>query len=694
MISNLKRYTLYIVNLTDIVAMLVSYAIAFVIRSNLPQLAFIRWGANDYSRFLMIVIIGYIIFNILSLYNDDNFLKRNTREEFAASLKMVFYVMTAVIVYLYAFKVSQMYSRLFIGIYAGLLLVIDFALRTIVKKKVIPMFRNSGKSEKVMILASRRQAEHVIEKILDTEDWRFIIKGLVITDEDLQDEMIGEYPVLSTRENMFRDIEQLDIDSVLIVQDQEGDDQIESWLKEFRRLGKIIHVQIDEFDVEDSYRGLDRIGNCPVVSYHNIAPMPKRQALIRRIFSLAVAVVLFPVYVVVYLLAWLFTLPESAGKMIVTRVRLGRNNRRFYQYRFRYYRLDAQQRIDEGKSPYTVCGRVLRFTHLDGLPVILNILAGDMDLIGPKAPSLPRYLKMSSSERNKLSIRPGAIGYWSCEKNKSKNSFDEDDYVLNWNIGKDFFIIVITLMRYVTFQSIRKNSDTHEQEELAFAAEQLKLRQPLEYDRTYYTKKQSVIYLFIKRLFDIVLSLIAIILLSPVLLILTVLVTLDDGGSPFYGHTRVGKNGKYVTIYKFRSMRQDAGDLEKLLTPEQLEQYQKEFKIDNDPRITKVGNFIRRTSLDELPQLFNILFGSLSIVGPRPIVEEETKIYGREIGKLLSVKPGLTGYWQAYARNNATYETGERQRMEMYYVDHASLWLDFRIILRTFVSVLKKEGAQ
>ena len=114
------------------------------------------------------------------------------------------------------------------------------------------MFRNSGKSEKVMILASRRQAEHVIEKILDTEDWRFIIKGLVITDEDLQDEMIGEYPVLSTRENMFRDIEQLDIDSVLIVQDQEGDDQIESWLKEFRRLGKIIHVQIDEFDVEDS----------------------------------------------------------------------------------------------------------------------------------------------------------------------------------------------------------------------------------------------------------------------------------------------------------------------------------------------------------------------------------------------------------------------------------------------------------
>ena len=201
-------------------------------------------------------------------------------------------------------------------------------------------------------------------------------------------------------------------------------------------------------------------------------------------------------------------------------------------------------------------------------------------------------------------------------------------------------------------------------------------------------------YLLIKRIFDILLSLLAIVLLSPVLLILTILVIADDGGSPFYGHKRIGKNGEIVTIYKFRSMRQDAGDLEKLLTPEQLEQYKKEFKIDNDPRITNIGNFIRKTSLDELPQLFNILFGSLSIVGPRPIVEEETKIYGKDIAKLLAVKPGLTGYWQAYARNNATYETGERQKMEMYYVDHASLLLDIRIILRTFISVIKKDGAQ
>ncbi|MFR3038304.1 MAG: sugar transferase [Agathobacter rectalis] len=108
-----------------------------------------------------------------------------------------------------------------------------------------------------------------------------------------------------------------------------------------------------------------------------------------------------------------------------------------------------------------------------------------------------------------------------------------------------------------------------------------------------------------------------------------VIIRMSDGGSVFYGHTRVGYKGKKISVYKFRSMKTNAGDLEKILTPEQLEQYVKEFKIDNDPRITKIGGFLRKTSLDELPQLINILKGELSIVGPRPIVEKETEIYGK-----------------------------------------------------------------
>lgn len=220
---------------------------------------------------------------------------------------------------------------------------------------------------------------------------------------------------------------------------------------------------------------------------------------------------------------------------------------------------------------------------------------------------------------------------------------------------------------------------------------------PYQYDESVYKVEKTFgrhIYLIIKRTFDVVLSAIGLIILSPVFLIIMICVIAEDGSNPFYGHIRIGKNGKKICVYKFRSMKNIDVDIEKILTPEQLLQYRTEFKIDNDPRITKVGNFLRKSSLDELPQLINILKGDISIVGPRPIVEREIVIYGKDTAKLLSVQPGLTGYWQAYARNNATYESGERQKMEMYYVEHQSLWLDIKIIFKTFSSVLKGSGAQ
>ena len=126
-------------------------------------------------------------------------------------------------------------------------------------------------------------------------------------------------------------------------------------------------------------------------------------------------------------------------------------------------------------------------------------------------------------------------------------------------------------------------------------------------------------------------------------------------------------------------------------TEEQKQEFYKNFKLDNDPRITKIGNFLRRSSIDELPQLINILNGSMSIVGPRPIVEKEIALYGEYAPKLFSVVPGLTGYWQANGRSDTTYQ--ERIKMDMYYIDNRSLGLDLKIIFKTFSSVIKGEGA-
>ena len=199
------------------------------------------------------------------------------------------------------------------------------------------------------------------------------------------------------------------------------------------------------------------------------------------------------------------------------------------------------------------------------------------------------------------------------------------------------------------------------------------------------------VYLAIKRLIDIIGSLIGIILLSPLYIIIAILIKFDSPGKVVFGHTRKGKGGKDIKVYKFRTMYSNASEIFESFTPEQKEEYYTNFKLDNDPRVTKLGGFLRKTSLDELPQLFNILKGDMTIIGPRPIVEKEVEKYGDKAEKLFSVVPGVGGYWQANGRSDTTYE--ERVEMDMYYIDHMCFTLDAKILFQTIFSVLKGEGA-
>lgn len=201
-------------------------------------------------------------------------------------------------------------------------------------------------------------------------------------------------------------------------------------------------------------------------------------------------------------------------------------------------------------------------------------------------------------------------------------------------------------------------------------------------------------YECIKRIFDLLISLVAVVLLSPVLLVISLAIRLEDRGPILYRAQRVGRGGKPITVYKFRSMRMHADRLEDMLTPEELEEYKKNYKLEHDPRITKVGAFLRKTSLDELPQLFNILAGTLSLVGPRPVLQEETELYGDKRALLLSCKPGLTGLWQVRGRSNVTYEDGRRQALELNYVSHRGLWLDIKILFWTVGAVVRMDGAK
>ena len=204
--------------------------------------------------------------------------------------------------------------------------------------------------------------------------------------------------------------------------------------------------------------------------------------------------------------------------------------------------------------------------------------------------------------------------------------------------------------------------------------------------------QKKPVYDFFKRFFDILLSGMALLVLSPLFLVLWLWVR-SDGGPGFYTQTRVGKDGKRFHIYKFRSMCVNADSPEML---EKLRQFNEmdgpAFKMKEDPRITKVGKFIRRTSLDELPQLFNIFLGDMSIVGPRPALESEVAEYKEHHKIRLQVKQGLTCYWQCSGRNNINFE--EWMALDAKYVRERSLWTDLVIILKTVPAVLSGDGAE
>ncbi|HBH95120.1 MAG TPA: sugar transferase [Ruminococcaceae bacterium] len=203
--------------------------------------------------------------------------------------------------------------------------------------------------------------------------------------------------------------------------------------------------------------------------------------------------------------------------------------------------------------------------------------------------------------------------------------------------------------------------------------------------------KKKPIYNAVKRFLDIACAVLGFIAASPLFLVFSVMIKMERSGkNVFYKQKRLGKNGKEIYIYKFRSMVDDADNLERWLNKEQIRQYHTEYKVENDPRTTRFGSFLRRTGLDEMPQLLNILKGELSLVGPRPIQEEELKYYGENKDLLLSVKPGLTGYWQAYCSDDTTYSNKKRQKMELEYVKNCNLWWDIKICFATAGAIIRK----
>jgi Undecaprenyl-phosphate galactose phosphotransferase WbaP len=200
--------------------------------------------------------------------------------------------------------------------------------------------------------------------------------------------------------------------------------------------------------------------------------------------------------------------------------------------------------------------------------------------------------------------------------------------------------------------------------------------------------------IFMKRAFDIVTGTAVLMLLSPIMLSIALAVRMESKGPVIFAHRRVGRNGREFECYKFRTMVVNAQEvLDKLLQEDcgLCSEWENGFKLKDDPRITRIGNFLRKTSLDELPQIFNVLKGQMSLVGPRPIINDEIEKYGEYIDYFYQVRPGITGLWQISGRNEIEYS--ERVQIDAWYVRNWSLWLDITLLIRTITVVLNRRGA-
>jgi len=200
---------------------------------------------------------------------------------------------------------------------------------------------------------------------------------------------------------------------------------------------------------------------------------------------------------------------------------------------------------------------------------------------------------------------------------------------------------------------------------------------------------------FFKRVFDLTLTILILPFFIPIFIVIALIIKLDSEGPVLYMHKRIGKDRKDLKVYKFRTMYTDADTrLKHILETDHKAQteWQLYFKLRDDPRITRVGKFLRKTSLDETPQLINVLIGNMSLVGPRPVVAEELDLYYKDYaGYYLSILPGVTGLWQVSGRNNTNYDY--RVKLDLWYVMNWSLWFDIVILIKTIRVIIKGEGA-
>ena len=421
-------------------------------------------------------------------------------------------------------------------------------------------------------------------------------------------------------------------------------------------------------------------------------------SLVRRIGDIFVGLIGMIILIPLTIIVFCQNLKnKDYGKLFYTQERIGKDGKIFKMYKYRTMVTNADEILQdmlknpEMKKEYekyrkikfdpriTKFGKVLRDSSLAEFPQFINILKGDMSFIGPR-PYMPEEKERMGEYYNYIiQHKPGLTGVFQISGEPAADFSDRLDMDVRYHYNKTiwldlkiaFITLLVTLRRKATFGTVGSTTfDT------------------LDYLSGFLT-------LGIKRLIDIVGALVGIAILLP----LTVVVYIGnkickDEGPVFYIQERIGKDGKIFKMYKYRSMVVGAEDILKEMLAKDEDaraEYEKYKKLKHDPRVTKWGEFLRRTSVDEFPQFINVLKGEMSIVGPRAYLVREKKDMGAAYETIIQCKPGITGLWQVSGRSDVSFEN--RLDLDLEYHEKYNLGLDIEILFKTIFAVLNKEGA-
>jgi exopolysaccharide biosynthesis polyprenyl glycosylphosphotransferase len=456
-----KMIEIYSVLIIDIVTVIISYALSLFIRFRIIHY-------ENYPRQFHLLVGAYIVV-ICLLYNmfldaNRNFFTRGWYEEFYYTVRYTVIIVVGLSFVLYLTQQSYEFSRLIYFIFAIVNIIITYVIHMAFKKLMWSYYRNSTSAEQLLVIAKNDNISEVISNLEEAKEWYYNITGAVVYDDNKKDGRINNVPIVAGKDDLYETVVQMMVDEVFICLPGVSTTEIRKMVKKFEEMGLTCHYNVDLFSRSNPNTYVQQLAGYSVISF-TLKTMDSRRLLIKRLVDIVGALVGLIITAVITPFVAIAIKIDSPGPVFFSQIRIGKNGRRFKIWKFRSMYVDAEERKKELEAQNEVkglmfkmendpritrVGRFLRKTSIDETPQFLNILVGDMSMVGTRPPTEDEFEKYNGYYRRRMSITPGLTGMWQVSGRSDIQDFEEIvrldlEYIDNWSLGLDIKILIMTV---------------------------------------------------------------------------------------------------------------------------------------------------------------------------------------------------------------------------------------------------------